>query len=318
MFGSAVLDVAIGLVFVYLSLALICTALNEWWAGIHKSRARTLQEGIRRLLHANADPSNLADKLYAHPLIRSASRGPGEHPSYIAPATFALTLMDLVGEKKHGTSELENLSSGISKLPEGPVKHCLSAVLQDADPRRPAPQQKIEEWFSSSMDRVSGWYKRRLQITTAVLAAIVVIIANADTVKVAKRLWQDPTLRAAIAEQAGKRTRMNPPEYTDPDSPIPSAPVKDPTGKVKEDSSGLTQEEQAKIGELLNWTAEPERRKDQTWLNWLLCLIWVHLPGWVVSIIAVSLGAPFWFDLLQKIMKLRSAGTSPSEKPKTT
>ena len=33
-----------------------------------------------------------------------------------------------------------------------------------------------------------------------------------------------------------------------------------------------------------------------------------HLFGWLFTAAAVSLGAPFWFDLLSRVAKLRGAG----------
>src|SRR5580704_8997020 len=59
MFDSSVLDVAIGLIFVYLVLGLMCTSVNEWLAQLFKTRAATLKEGIRRLLHAPPDGTYL-------------------------------------------------------------------------------------------------------------------------------------------------------------------------------------------------------------------------------------------------------------------
>src|ERR1039457_5324903 len=59
MFNSSVLDVAIGLVFVYLLLGLVCTTVNEWIAQALKTRAATLREGIRGLLHAPPDGTYL-------------------------------------------------------------------------------------------------------------------------------------------------------------------------------------------------------------------------------------------------------------------
>src|ERR1035437_10785264 len=59
MFNSSVLDVAIGLIFVYLLLGLMCTTVNEWLAQLFKPRAATLREGIRRLLHAPPDGTYL-------------------------------------------------------------------------------------------------------------------------------------------------------------------------------------------------------------------------------------------------------------------
>jgi hypothetical protein len=45
MFNSSVLDVAIGLVFVYLLLGLVCTTVNEWFTQALKTRAATLRRG---------------------------------------------------------------------------------------------------------------------------------------------------------------------------------------------------------------------------------------------------------------------------------
>ena len=48
--GSSTLEVLIGLIFVYLLLAIICTTLNEWIAGIFKTRSTTLKRAIVQLL----------------------------------------------------------------------------------------------------------------------------------------------------------------------------------------------------------------------------------------------------------------------------
>ena len=50
MFGSTVLEVAVCLVFIYLPINLICTAMNEWIASLINMRGRTLFKGIKNLL----------------------------------------------------------------------------------------------------------------------------------------------------------------------------------------------------------------------------------------------------------------------------
>ena len=47
---------------------------------------------------------------------------------------------------------------------------------------------------------------------------------------------------------------------------------------------------------------------------WLWAVVPTHLAGWILTAIAASLGAPFWFDTLNKFMNVRAAGTSPTEK----
>jgi hypothetical protein len=51
------------------------------------------------------------------------------------------------------------------------------------------------------------------------------------------------------------------------------------------------------------------------------CALWLktigfHLGGWLLTIVAASLGAPFWFDLLNKFINIRSTGKAPEEDPK--
>ena len=67
MFGSQILEVAMGMIFVYLLLSLMCSALSELIEGVLKRRAKYLEEGIRNLLN---DPGT-ATKLYQHPLIKA-------------------------------------------------------------------------------------------------------------------------------------------------------------------------------------------------------------------------------------------------------
>ena len=51
MFGSSVLEAAIALIFVYLLLSLMCTALNEGIASLIQKRGKNLFEGIKNLLN---------------------------------------------------------------------------------------------------------------------------------------------------------------------------------------------------------------------------------------------------------------------------
>src|SRR5437870_10372472 len=100
MFGSQILDVAIGLVLLYLLIGLITSALNEWIAHVMGLRASTLEQGIRKLLN-DPDGQTFVEKLYRHPLIQgiSPTRGWGPvppHPSYIPARDFAFALLDVV------------------------------------------------------------------------------------------------------------------------------------------------------------------------------------------------------------------------------
>jgi len=309
LFGSTTLDVVIGLVFVYLLLAIICTTVNEWIAGILKTRSSTLASAIKQLLEGQAGPAVSSDakpgvdwfldQFYAHPLIACMNQ-PGKkdgHPAYLSPRAFAAAVMDITTHQKPGVISFADLETGISNLPNGDVKKALLALIQNANGDLARAQKNIEAWFDDTMQRASGWYKRKTQLWTVIIAVILTLCANADTIKIVKTLWKDPTLRAQLVEKAKTRTDAAEPsvsvEYKDKNNPLTPTAIKP-----------VSKDELNTLGQVLGWN-----EKDQSsWPDRFL--------GWFLTIVAVSMGAPFWFDTLNKFMRVRNAGESPAESAK--
>ena len=52
-------------------------------------------------------------------------------------------------------------------------------------------QHAAEQWFDDSMERVSGWYRCKVQLMLFVIATIVVVLLNADTLTTGRVLWRD-------------------------------------------------------------------------------------------------------------------------------
>lgn len=110
MFGSAILEVAIGIIFIYILISIICSAIREGIEAWLKTRAAYLEYGIRELLH-DTKAEGLAKSFYNHPLTYSLfaddykPSGSGNRPSLLANGTnlpsyipwknFALALMDI-------------------------------------------------------------------------------------------------------------------------------------------------------------------------------------------------------------------------------
>jgi hypothetical protein len=290
MFNSNIIDVAIGLVFIFLLLSLICSAAHELIEMLLKQRAANLEKGIQEL--AGNDPKDFVSKLYSHGLINSLYAGTYEGeakglftrlykryikgqdlPSYIPSRNFALAVIDL---EKTGAD-----------LP-GNVKQALQAFRRVAGDDVALLQQHIETWFNSSMDRVSGWYKRRSQWIVLVLGLAAAIAVNADCIEMAKRLSTDTNLRQSVERMAETAANAN-----------AAADKRPPIDRIKDDLSKLDG-----IGLPLGWGKPmPE------WTE----MIKLHWAGWLLTALAISLGAPFWFDILNKIMVIRST-VKPAEK----
>ena len=283
------LDIAIGISFVYLLMALVCSTVNESIAGVINSRGKTLEKGILSLLH---DP-DLKKKFYDHPLIQGIKQDDdGRLPSYIASNKFALALMDILTGPNASANNADALCEGVKNLKDEAAKTALTAVLQN--PQFTTDQQRLEAWYEQSMNRVTGWYKRTSQIRIYVLAAAVTLFMNADSLKILKTLWNNPTMSAVLVEDAKARLQKS--------SAVP-------------ENDAITTQEKQLLGQVTGWQGDwytdwPHPKGAGFW-SWIAYLLKERFGGWLITILAVSLGAPFWFDTLSRFMNVRSAGKPP-------
>ena len=290
LFGSTVLEVAIGLALLYLLLAIFCTTANEWIAGVLKTRGKLLAKALKQMLDgqpmAAGDTNTLAllNKFYEHPLVNSAG-GEGKF-SYLSPRTFSKALMDLATPLQQGVITFQQLEDGIKAMPDGDVKKTLLALIENSNRDLQQAQKAIEGWYDDIMDRVSGWYKRKTQLVTLVVASAITIAVNADTLYIAKRLWVEPALRSAMTESAKARGAAA--------AGASQAPSKDET---------------AELGQVLGWTGNED---------WGTGGTFQRLVGWILTVLAISMGAPFWFDLLNKVTNLRASGKPPASGGEST
>jgi hypothetical protein len=372
MFSSPVLEVAIGMIFFYLLLSLICTAMNEMIEAWLKNRAYDLERGIRRLLD-DPDPDaggfpahvyrkiirffkliwfglarkempasgpktqGLASRLYDHALIRGLYLHSTNLPSYIPPRNFALALMDLVAPGQSGTAgatrvtprppntiiingnappatpptSLNNLRAGIADpniVPSAKVRDALLALIDAAGDDAVRVRENIENWFNSTTDRMAGWYKRRTQVIILVLGVGIAIALNADTVIVVDALWHNSALRSSVASQAEQFAERAKSESGD---------------ESEQGQQRLRQADRtlANVGLPIGWNAQDAAHKlpgsafkqPRQAISWSLYQFDLHWLGWLITGLAISLGAPFWFDLLNKFIVVRST-VKPQEK----
>jgi hypothetical protein len=306
MSGSKIVDVVIGLSFVYLLLSLMCSALNELIASVASLRARTLKGGIKTLL-ADQQFAGLAKDIYAHPLINGLAHGarwmPGgdTQPSYIPSDTFAAALIDILQhDKAPAVAVPPDATGAAAALPPlgkmlldrfaatDPVHKSLRALgIEQLDAG--AIKVQIAKWFDDSMDRVGGYYKRYTQFIVAFLAVGVTLGLNANSITIGRALWTDQALRTSVAQAAGDQIKAGFKENNKGTIDNAAANLRTTTAAVEN------------LNLPLGWdykVAPPLSPFEQ-------------LLGLLGTMIAVSLGAPFWFETLNKLVNLRKAGEPP-------
>jgi hypothetical protein len=336
---AIILEVMIGLSFVYLLFSLVLTALTEFLSSLLRRRPGLLRMGIRQMLQDDG----WTDRFYEHPLIK-ALRQPGpfwfnrnklRHPSYIPRNAFAETIIDMLSRNRDGEGrETRDTTTIETTLASNGLPRDLAVALSalyDTSGRNPAGfQMALEKWFDDAMERVSGWYKRRTNSIVLALAVLLVILANVDSMILVKALWSSPTMREGLMAEAEAfakqhaeevQSQVNAPDSGGDDAgPPPETPDVQP--EIEEKAAklyaafGTVDDIQDKLALPLGWAAfesNPKRRAQMERYHGLGAALWRHWLGWSISVFALSLGAPFWFDTLNRLIKVRAAGRKPEE-----
>jgi hypothetical protein len=322
--GIPALDVAIGLSFVYLVLSLFASTVQEWIASILALRSRMLAKGLSSMLSED-DPlldgtdvppapvgavgRDLLNDFYKHPLVRSMYKTGrvlgkpksepwqlGRLPSYLSPHVFAVALSDIIADKGTGA----DLTAKIGSLPiTAGVKYRLLTLAREGGNDVDRFQGQLAKWFDDTMARVSGWYKRQTQWILVVLGLVLTLAVNANSFTIGQQLYRDPTVRAAVVAQATSSTTRD------------QVPGATPTARLNNAANDV--DAVRALGVPVGWPAKagnPAHVQFDTFGDWLR-----NLLGWILTIGAISLGAPFWFDTLSRLSRLRSSGKPETPLP---
>lgn len=303
----AILDVAISLALIYLALSIFCSAVKEWFSRWAELRAKTLQQSINLILQ---DPTaaGLAGEFHRHPLVTGLRFDKTTYPGYIPTETFAKALADIALELTQPAGAATTQIQVRQSVRASGGGAGVSAVAMSAESRRVLEtlvrgnsgtlsdvEARLGKWFDDSMERASGWYKRKAQIIIVVIAAVLTIGLKVDSIAITKQIWVDPTLRETLVQQAQTVLRD-----TAGRGPAGDNAIRQPLADL---------EKQLPMG----WTCWPWHGGDPGCTEWGPAALALTVPGLLLTIIALSLGAPFWFDLLNKLVNLRQTGVPPQE-----
>jgi hypothetical protein len=151
-------------------------------------------------------------------------------------------------------------------------------------------QASLEAWYDSSMDRVSGWYKRSTQWVLFFIGILVAVGLNINTLTIIDYFSHNEAARSIVVQKA-------------------TAAAKDPSTTTDKNYTD-TKKDLDDLGLPIGWTNDwgAPRKGDGPWFN-----VFGPVLGWLFTALAATLGAPFWFDMLNKVMVVRST-VKPNQK----
>lgn len=294
------LQVVIGIVFMLLLLSLLATTIMELINSILALRGKNLEAALCHML-ATADKEgeiyrDFKDNALYKQLCqrygapKNAKRRP---PSYINPETFHSVLMAVVLKG----DEAQKLQEKINLLPDEDLRKVLHQLLHDADYELDKFKDNVLQWFNDVMDRASGWYKRFTQQIIVAVGMVIAVGLNADTIAIYQRLEADPVATQQLVTMAESYVNANDSLQiqSNADTRAQVAVVNDLV---------VNQIAHAKSPLGLGWY--PDELKKLKPADWGLKIL-----GWLMTALAISLGAPFWFDVLKRLVSIRASGAAP-------
>ncbi|KQY28728.1 hypothetical protein ASD38_13805 [Caulobacter sp. Root487D2Y] len=225
-FGAA-LDVAIGLIFVYLLVSLFVTALNEYISSFLNKRSEYLLSRVQSLLGGDGSEKTSGEwspemcAVWNHPLISAlkSHQTAEDHctkrgallknaPSYIPGKTFAVALTETLKPSETAHLSFAQLKTAVAGIQNNDaLKNALLPMLDDAEGKLDVFQTKVATWFDSAMDRTGGAYKRWIHRLTFWAGFAVALAFNVNSLQLIDNLWRDPVARAGLVAQASTTAR---------------------------------------------------------------------------------------------------------------
>ncbi len=347
MSGFPILDLVAGIIFIYFLLSIISSSAVEMVMTVFKLRGKMLGEWLLEIFNMDVTlpdgtKQTLGRAIMDHCSVTGLSK-PGKAPAYIDAKNFTAAFLEKItydpADKQSIATDMEAIIASIKRSESLP--HSLQRVLltyaYEAKEKYKAIsaatvtevhevvsevdlfKEKIERWFDTNMDRVSGSLKiKYIRPLTLAIGLIAVVLLNADSISIAKFLYSNPEVRANMASQA--YNAANDTAYQNQVNRIRG--VKDLT---KTDSATLQQIKDslnARLASIKKAKATLESSglplgwnkndlKDPETQCYSFKLILSKITGLLATVLAVMMGAPFWFDVLNKISNMRGAGKKP-------
>lgn len=330
MLDSPILDTALALVFIYFLLSTLVSSIAELVSHVLKLRGKNLEFALREVLDDRFN-KNYAELLYTHPQLDLMKKKQDSLPEYLSPAQFTAGVMDLVGagsdritfhqDEASGVIKevmvreedpLERFRKGLDAMQYSDLKVLLQNILDQSHGSEGDPVQRVktglENWYGRYMEEVSIWYKRKIRWFVFGISLVVAMALNVDSVVLVQKLYHDEALREPLIAAAVKQVEQEQ-DVADTNDMALQARLED----IKQQLDNI---DSFKLP--IGWDApEDQGGAELGWFQRIrlgFCMAWeqmgrrgftLTLIGYLFTAIALTMGAPFWYEAMKKMVRLR-------------
>ncbi len=287
-------------------------------------------------LRPDALPAHIADEIREHyqtaydAARRSLDEGsaqalydamPVDHPTG---RVVAAALVSAVGSGTVGT-----LEDGLTALPPSLAKDALTAAVVRTGGDREKIITELAQWYDEAMDRLSGWYKRRIAVFLLSYAIVLSAVFNLDAVAISRALWQDGTVRDAAVTASQAQIGQAAADGSTPANSTPGDSATTGSGDANSGDAGSRDagsaagegdaverairsvQDASGLALPIGWVRTSDDRDDPREVPHTVGGWFLKIAGLAIACFALTAGAPFWFELLGRLVNMRAAGPKP-------
>ena len=224
-------------------------------------------------------------------------------------------------------NRIVSVMAGIQQIDSPYFRNALSTLTGSAQNMDEA-RANLEIWFNNAMARASSAFAAKMKNLSLAVALLISVAVNIDTLHIARALWEDPIIRQELSDAAASTVQGG--QLTaaiDEDEPANQSAAVDeaglgsavgdvigsgtaaagrlqdiqdlrlPIGWALVDVSGLPAEHPARSSPNNLWNYLPDNNPEG-WTGLLL----TKALGIAATVIAAGQGAPFWFNIVNRIL----------------
>jgi hypothetical protein len=297
---TTLVDVAIGLALVYMGASLFVTIVNEYVSQLAKLRAKQLTADLKSLIDSDDAVALLVTNPAFAPFFEEGTVG----GTYVDPTVLARQLVGGLRKGATGVATMGDLVSAIAALPASNLRTQLLAMSQVATNNVDKFVENVSSWVDRSLTMLGEVYKKRMQVISLAISLGIAVLFNIDTIGVASHLYRDKETRDAVSLLASDFVQQTSRATLDRCMQIEAAAMR-------------TAPECAGVSSLLGGLQQRNETLGRLPIGWPVQSVdgfpwWLTAPlGWLLTALAISLGATFWFDLLNRLVNIRHGMRKP-------
>jgi hypothetical protein len=267
-----------------------------------------------------------------------------------APNDEMTTITSLTALTTVAADKYHKFSQGLRNMNNSNLKILLENVLAESKDLGEL-KLNIESWYNNYMDRVTGWYKDLVTVNLRWIGLAIAVIFNVHALNVISSIYGDRQLRDKLVEVGGNMV-----DNGDALKSIYTSSIQSSLAQIDNECSKKMQQAgsdslraviqqqctEQRLALADSFTVIRQRQMHaitDSLKIWDLPVGWKKLApegspghsaadtgkstnwfwqifGWILSGFAISAGAPFWFELLSKLINIRRSGLKPSTTPK--